>query len=77
MVIRLLGLMGEDEKLQEEVMKNPSRLIKFLSLTFQRCATMCLLRKQNPQSKDEFSGGMAEMQSLQVSLKKTGPEQGL
>ena len=36
MVIRLLGLMSEDEKLQEEVMKNSTRLVKFLSLTFQR-----------------------------------------
>ena len=68
MVIRLLGLMSEDEKLQEEVMKNPTRLIKFLSLTFQRCATMCLLRQKSPENKEEFSGGMAEMQSLQVSL---------
>ena len=55
MVIRLLGLMSEDEKLQEEVMKNSSRLITFLSLTFQRCATMCLLRQKNPKNKDDFS----------------------
>jgi len=68
MVIRLLGLMSEDEKLQEEVMKNPTRLIKFLSLTFQRCATMCLLRQKSPENKEEFSGGMAEMQSLQTAL---------
>ena len=68
MIIRLLGLMSEDEKLQEEVMKNSSRLVKFLSLTFQRCATMCMLRAKNPENKDEFSGGMAEMQSLQTAL---------
>ena len=63
MVIRLLGLMSEDEKLQGEVMKNSERLIKFLCLTFQRCAT--LLKFKDDQ---DFEFGMAERQSLHTGI---------
>ena len=55
MVIRLLGLMGEDEKLQEELMKNSERLISFLSLTLERCAILARMRHEK-KMKAEASG---------------------
>ena len=68
--LSLLGLMSEDDKLQNEVLKSSSRLITFLALTFQRCASLCKVRKRKLENKeeDDFSAGMAEMQSLQTAL---------
>ena len=52
--------------LQENLMKNSERLITFLSMTLQRCASLCQLRQTN---KDEdFEAGMTERQSLQTAL---------
>ena len=62
MVIKLLELLSEDKDLQEEVMKNSTRLIQFLLLTFQRCAKLCQSRGQ------DYTSGMAEQQSLLTAL---------
>ena len=67
MIIRLLGLMSEDEKLQEKVLESSSRLIQFLSLTFQRCAAMAK-KRQNATTEEDLDIGMAERQSLQTAL---------
>lgn len=75
MVVRLLGLMTEEDELQAELMKNSERLIAFLTLTFQRCASTCKVRKEkekvakNPEDEETYmGGGMAEKQSLQTAL---------
>ena len=47
-------------------MKNSERLISFLSMTLQRCASLCQYRQTN---KDEdYEAGITEKQSLQTAL---------
>ena len=38
MIIRILGLMSEDEKIQDEIMKDSDRLFGFVGLTIKRAA---------------------------------------
>ena len=40
MVIRLLGLMSEDEELQDQLMKDSKRLLDFICITLNRDAVL-------------------------------------
>ena len=51
MVIRLLGLMSEDDKLQEALSKNAEKMIEFLSITLRRGAILCTGRVERKQEK--------------------------
>lgn len=44
MVIRLLGLMSEDEELQDQLMKDSSRLLDFICITLNRGAAIAVAR---------------------------------
>jgi hypothetical protein len=59
MVIRLLGLLSEDEKLRSALMRFPDKLIEFLSETLHRGAILT-------QSEDDCGG--LEVQSLTTAL---------
>ncbi len=63
MVIRLLGLMSEDDKLQEALMKDSEQLIQFVGLTLERGALACQRRKQNQDEEqdDDFGSNMMEV----------------
>lgn len=50
MVIRLLGLLSEDEKLQEQLAKDSGQLLDFVGLTLQRAAIGCK-QKERPKGK--------------------------
>ena len=65
MVIRLLGLLSEDEKLRSSLMRYPDKLIEFLSLTLHRGALLCTARLENP---DKFECSSLEVQSLTTAL---------
>ena len=47
-------------------MKNSERLISFLSMTLQRCASLCQYRQTNKE--EDFEAGITEKQSLQTAL---------
>lgn len=64
MVIRLLGLLSEDEKLRSALMRFPDKLIEFLSLTLNRGSILCQ-RRIEPD--DDDCGGL-EVQSLTTAL---------
>ena len=56
--------------MQENLMKNSERLIAFLSMTLQRCASLCqhrLVKKAHDEESD-FEAGVTERQSLQTAL---------
>lgn len=88
MVIRLLGLMSEDDKLQEGLMKDSEQLLDFICLTLQRGAVACGKRvERRERRKEEGKEGegeeegsqMLEIQSLTMALgllnvKVTGPD---
>jgi hypothetical protein len=63
MVIRLLGLLSEDEKLRSALMRFPDKLIEFLSLTMHRGALLC---KDRSEPEDECA--VLEVQSLTTAL---------
>ena len=63
MVIRLLGLLSEDEKLRAALMRFPDKLIEFLALTLNRGAVLC-----QSKSDDDDGGGGLEVQSLTTAL---------
>ncbi len=72
MVIRLLGLLSEDEKLQERLSKDSDRLLDFVGLTLQRAAIGCQQKQQpaDPKSEQELDEGptMLETQSVTMAL---------
>ena len=63
MVIRLLGLLSEDEKLRAALMRFPDKLIEFLALTLNRGSLLCQSRVEP----DDDCGGL-EVQSLATAL---------
>ena len=63
MVIRLLGLLSEDEKLRSALMRFPDKLIEFLSLTINRGSILC---QRNVEPDQDCSG--LEVQSLTTAL---------
>ena len=65
MVIRLLGLLSEDEKLRAALMRFPDKLIEFLSLTLNRGAILC--HSKSDDGDDDGCGGL-EVQSLTTAL---------
>ena len=67
MVIRLLGLLSEDEKLRSALMRFPDKLIEFLSLTLHRGALMCNTRTKSA-DEDVFQCTGLEVQSLTTAL---------
>ena len=62
MVIRLLGLMSEDSNLQDNLSKNSSRLISFVSMTIERAAILTKKRDKNTEI------NFMEVQSLNMAL---------
>ena len=69
MVIRLLGLLSEDDKFQENVMEESSRLIDFLSATLRRGAVLCQRQKEVSEEGVEVAvGGVMAVQSLNMAL---------
>jgi len=80
MVVRLLGLLSEDDKLQEDVMDESEKLIKFVGATLRRGAIMCgeggkKKKKVNDDDDDDDpcvdgggSGSVMAVQSLNMAL---------
>ncbi len=76
MVIRLLGLLSEDEGLQERLAKDSSRLLSFVGLTVERAAITCRQRANppaaDPRSEEEADSdegpSMMESQSVTMAL---------
>ncbi|XP_040569681.1 transport and Golgi organization protein 6 homolog isoform X1 [Lepeophtheirus salmonis] len=67
MIIRLLGLLSEDDTLQEDISKNSSRMIRFVSMTIERGAYLTQKRLSNDAEMD-ISCGVLESQSLSMAL---------
>ena len=82
MVIRLLGLMSEDEELQDQLMKDSSRLLDFICITLNRGAAIAAARKERRDSRKsckseqeldededvDYGSVMLETQSLNTAL---------
>ena len=82
MVIRLLGLMSEDEELQDQLMKDSSRLLDFICITLTRGAAIAAARKERRDSRKsckseqeldededvDYGSVMLETQSLNTAL---------
>ena len=82
MVIRLLGLLSEDDQLQERLAKDSDRLLVFVGLTLERAAITCRQKQlpTDPKEEQDLDEGpsMLESQSLMtaltlLSLKATQP----
>eukprot|EP00096_Caligus_rogercresseyi_P011028 TRINITY_DN4207_c0_g1_i2.p1 TRINITY_DN4207_c0_g1~~TRINITY_DN4207_c0_g1_i2.p1 ORF type:complete len:978 (+),score=245.92 TRINITY_DN4207_c0_g1_i2:190-3123(+) len=67
MIIRLLGLMSEDETLQENISKNSSRMIRFISMTIERGAFLTR-KRMKADEESECSSGVLESQSISMAL---------
>lgn len=69
MVIRLLGLLSEDDKLQENLMDESSKLIQFLTSSLKRGAMLLTKQKENINNEDGGRpGGIMAVQSLNMAL---------
>ena len=82
MVIRLLGLMSEDEELQDQLMKDSSRLLDFICITLNRGAAIAVARKERRDTRrsckseqeldededEDYGSVMLETQSLNTAL---------
>jgi hypothetical protein len=50
------GLLSEDEKLQEELMKDSAQLLDFICITLSRGAELCRHRKRKRDSRQSCKG---------------------
>merc|ERR1719187_177192 len=65
MVIRLLGLLSEDDKLQDNLMAESSRMIQFLGASLKRGAMICKKKKEED---DSVNTSIMAVQSLNMVL---------
>eukprot|EP00095_Tigriopus_kingsejongensis_P012027 maker-scaffold593_size129216-snap-gene-0.30 protein:Tk12027 transcript:maker-scaffold593_size129216-snap-gene-0.30-mRNA-1 annotation:"transmembrane and coiled-coil domain-containing protein 7" len=63
MIVRLLGLLSEDERIQENLMKDSEQLLEFICLTIQRCALAC-----SDDDPEEDGSQILEAQSISMAL---------
>lgn len=64
MIVRLLGLLSEDDKIQQNLMKDSEQLLEFVCLTIERCAMSCA----NEDNEEEDGSQILEAQSLMMAL---------
>ena len=76
MIIRLLGLMSEDDQLQDSLMRNSEQLLDFILLTLKRGASVVARKAKKPDigaekdapDEEEYEPQMLEIQSLTMAL---------
>ncbi|TRY61857.1 hypothetical protein TCAL_11238 [Tigriopus californicus] len=66
MIVRLLGLLSEDDKIQQNLMKDSEQLLEFVCLTIERCALSCANESEDDEEED--GSQILEAQSLMMAL---------